>query len=235
MSGEFHDALYMCTRLGCPSFFITFTASPNWPDITEAGCDTYPTSTSKERAKNTARMFKQNLDDLIHDMMHKQIFRKGVGIYHVIRYQKHDLPRAHTVIIIHPDDRHKTSVDIDKLVPADIPREHPAAASIETTKYLIWARKSFVTHILVHSSWGAHNPSEFIAIAIFQICILCGRRRRLIPHSLQSLLKTAFYDFYSHIIFPRMWQHDVQLKKKYLQSQHQAMDGLPLDTDMVCL
>jgi hypothetical protein len=45
ISGRFHDALYMCTRLGCPPFFITFTVNLKWPEIIEAILETSPTST----------------------------------------------------------------------------------------------------------------------------------------------------------------------------------------------
>jgi hypothetical protein len=48
-SGKFHDALYMRTRLRCPSFFITFTANPKMPEIIETIHETYPKSTSSDR------------------------------------------------------------------------------------------------------------------------------------------------------------------------------------------
>jgi hypothetical protein len=59
----------------------------------------------------------------MHDLMHKQVMWRLAGISTVIEYQKYMLPRAHLVVIIHPDDRHKTAEDIDKLISAEIPRE----------------------------------------------------------------------------------------------------------------
>jgi hypothetical protein len=58
----------------------------------------------------------------MHDLMHKQVMRRLAGIPMVIEYQNCMLPLAHLVVIIHPDDRHKTSDDVDKLVSAEIPR-----------------------------------------------------------------------------------------------------------------
>jgi hypothetical protein len=50
MSGKFHDALYMFTRLLCPSLFITFTVNPKLPGIIDAIRETSPTSTSGYRS-----------------------------------------------------------------------------------------------------------------------------------------------------------------------------------------
>jgi hypothetical protein len=100
---------YMCTRFGCPSFFITFTANPKWHDIIEAICDTYTSSTSIDRADILARVFKLKLDELIHDLMNKQIFGRLAGISMIIEYQKRKLPPAHMLVIIHLNDRNKTS------------------------------------------------------------------------------------------------------------------------------
>jgi hypothetical protein len=58
---------------------------------------------------------------------------KLAGISKVIEYQKRMLTHAHIVVVIHPDDRHKTSNDIDKLVSAEIPRE-PTDADNEGTR-----------------------------------------------------------------------------------------------------
>jgi hypothetical protein len=75
MSAKFRDALYMCTRLGCPSFFVTFTANPKWPEIIEVIRETSPTATSSDRADIIARLCKLKLDELMHDLtMHKHIF-----------------------------------------------------------------------------------------------------------------------------------------------------------------
>jgi hypothetical protein len=123
MSGKFHDALYMCTRLGCPSFFIIFTANPKCPEIVEAIHGTSPTATSSDRSDIIARVFKLKLDELMHYLIHKQVMGRLAGISMVIEYQKPMLPHAHIVVIIHPDDRHKTAEDIDTLVSTEIPRE----------------------------------------------------------------------------------------------------------------
>jgi hypothetical protein len=106
MSGKFHDALYMCKRIGCPSFFITFAANLKWPEIIEAIRDTSPTSTSSDRVDIIARVFKFNLYEFMNDLMHKQVMGRLSVIYIVIEYQKRMLTHSHIMVIIHPDDRH---------------------------------------------------------------------------------------------------------------------------------
>ena len=141
MSAKFHDALHMCTRLGTPSFFITFTANPKWQEITTAIRETSPTSTAMDRSDIIARVFKLKLEELMHDLMHKQVLGRMAGISMVIEYQKRDLPHAHIVLIIHPEDRHKTADDIDKLVSAEIPREPTEYDDDETRENLIQGKK----------------------------------------------------------------------------------------------
>jgi hypothetical protein len=52
MSGKFHDTLFICKRLGCASFFITFTANPKCPEIIDAIRETSPPTTSSDREGN---------------------------------------------------------------------------------------------------------------------------------------------------------------------------------------
>jgi hypothetical protein len=92
-------------------------------------------------------VFKFKLDELMHDLMHKKVMRRLAGTSVVIEYQKRMLPHAHIVVIIHPDDRHNTAEDIDKLVSAEIPREPTDADNEETREYLIPASTAVVTHM----------------------------------------------------------------------------------------
>jgi hypothetical protein len=85
-SGKFCDALYICTILGCPSFFIAFTANPKRPEIIGAIRETSPTTTSSDRADIIARIFKFKLDELMHDLMHKHVMGRLAGISMVIEY-----------------------------------------------------------------------------------------------------------------------------------------------------
>jgi hypothetical protein len=165
MSGKFHDALYICTRLVCTSIFTTVTANPKWPEIFEAIRENSPTTTPSDRADTIAKVFKLTLYELMHDLMHKQVMGRLAEISMEIECQRRMLPRDHNVFIIHPDDRHKTSEDIDKLVSAEIPREPTDDDNEETREYFIRSRTAIVTH-MVHGPCGADNPSECLAKSV---------------------------------------------------------------------
>jgi hypothetical protein len=165
MSAKFHDALYMCTIIRCPSFLVTFTVTPKWPAIIEVIRETSPTATSSDRADIIARLFRLKLDELIHDLMHKHIFGRIAGMSMAIEYQKRMLPRARIVVIIHPDGRHKIAEDIDKLISAEIPREPTDADNEETREYLIRASTAVVTH-MDHGPCDAENPIEFLTKSV---------------------------------------------------------------------
>jgi hypothetical protein len=108
-------------------------------------------------------VFKLKLDEFMHDLMHIQVMGRLAGISMVVEYQKHMLPHAHSVVIIHPDDRDNTAEDIDKLVSAEISRETTDAENENTTDYLIWAITAVVIHNMDHGPCGADNNSDFLA------------------------------------------------------------------------
>jgi hypothetical protein len=112
-----------------------------------------------------ARVFTLKLDELMNNMMHTHIFGRLGGISMVIQHQKHNLPHVHIVVIIHPDDRHNTTEDIDKLVSAEIPREPTDADNEETREYLIRASTAVVTH-MDHGPCDAENPIEFLTKSV---------------------------------------------------------------------
>ena len=56
--------------LGKPSFFITFTANPNWDEVTS---QLEPGQTAESRPDIVAIVFKQKLDALVHELKVKFI------------------------------------------------------------------------------------------------------------------------------------------------------------------
>ena len=57
--------------LGKPSFFITFTANPKWPEILR---NLKPGQTADSRPDLVAIVFKQKLDALLHELKGTNIF-----------------------------------------------------------------------------------------------------------------------------------------------------------------
>jgi hypothetical protein len=101
----------------------------------------------------------------MYGLMHKHVMGRLSGISNVIEYQKRMLPYAQIVVIIHPDNRHKASEDIGKVVSAEIPRKPTAADNEETRECLIRTRTAVVTH-MARGPCRAENLSEFLAKSV---------------------------------------------------------------------
>ncbi|XP_074352322.1 uncharacterized protein LOC141691481 [Apium graveolens] len=106
MTQYFKDSLAICRTLGHPSLFLTMTTNTKWPKIQHmlkhiSGVDV------ADEPDVVARVFKMKVDQLM--------------VMHVIEFQKRGLPHAHILIWLHPDDRPKTTEQIDKMISAEIP------------------------------------------------------------------------------------------------------------------
>ena len=113
--------------LGKPSLFITFTANPRWPEIErnlEHG------QAPDTRPDLIAIVFKQKLDELLHDLKERHIFGKCIGCVYTIEYQKRGLPHAHILIFLHQDDIPRCA----ELVQATIPTNDPVLGDIVRTQ-----------------------------------------------------------------------------------------------------
>lgn len=66
-------------------------------------------------------MFKQKLDELIDDIVEKQIFGKVKALVWVVEFQKRGLPHSHILIILEDEFKLDSIEKIDKIVWAEIP------------------------------------------------------------------------------------------------------------------
>jgi hypothetical protein len=80
--------------LGKPTYFITFTANPYWPEVDEllkAG------QSRIDRADATLRVFRIKLQSLLDDLREGKILgAKSVYIFHVVEFQKRGLAHGHS-------------------------------------------------------------------------------------------------------------------------------------------
>jgi hypothetical protein len=118
MTQLYQDAMAIVRRLGNPSYFITMTCNPNWPEILAA---LGPHETPQNRPDLVARVFNMKLRDLLHDLHSRDLFGEIVARVHVIEFQKRGLPHAHILITVAPEYRPRTPQDIDDIISADIP------------------------------------------------------------------------------------------------------------------
>lgn len=127
MQQLYQDSMAMVSVLGKPSYFITFTCNPNWPEILrELGNGGF---TPNDRPDLCARVFDLKLQELIHDIRTKPyIFGNVIGFTHVVEFQKRGLPHAHMVVIVDEQSR-PTLENYDKYVSAELPDQgrHPKA------------------------------------------------------------------------------------------------------------
>ena len=57
------DALALAAKFGCPTFFVTVTCNPDWPEI---ACHFRPGQKFHDHPLIVARVFKQKLKDIQH-------------------------------------------------------------------------------------------------------------------------------------------------------------------------
>jgi hypothetical protein len=110
------DALAIAASLGPPTFFITMTCNPNWPEIRSMlGSRLY-----SDDPVLVARVFKQKLRRLL-ETLNTMFCNSGPLRYHIytIEFQKRGLPHAHILIRYARDC--VLPEDIDAIVSAEIP------------------------------------------------------------------------------------------------------------------
>ncbi|XP_074373870.1 uncharacterized protein LOC141714237 [Apium graveolens] len=113
----FKDAMAICRTLGHPSLFLTMTTNIKWPEI-QRMLKFLPGIDVVDAPDVFARVFKMKVDQLLDQIKNKNYFGR---LMHVTEFQKRGLPHAHMLIWLHPNDRPKTTEQIDKMVSAEIP------------------------------------------------------------------------------------------------------------------
>ncbi len=143
-SEQIADALAVASRRGQPTFFITMTCNPEWPEITS----------QLQAGQNFAdipivvvRVFKQKLALLLKSL--KTMFTNvGRPIYtmYSIEFQKRGLPHAHILLKFPHDCLHPQ--DIDAIISAEIPDNIADAALV----------RKFMLH---HHPSSSAEPSKY--------------------------------------------------------------------------
>ncbi|XP_074359006.1 uncharacterized protein LOC141698233 [Apium graveolens] len=137
MNQYFKDVMAICRTLGHPSLFLTMTTNTKWPEIHRMlkfllGVDVV------DAPDVVARVFKMKVDQLLDQIKNKNCFGRCIGVMHVIEFQKRGLPHGHMLIWLHPNDRPKTTEQIDKMVSAEIPNPNIDPIGYEAVKnYMI--------------------------------------------------------------------------------------------------
>lgn len=125
-SEQIADSLAIAASEGNPTFFITMTCNPEWPEITS---QLRPGQSYVDIPIVVVRVFRRKLA-LLMQTLKTMFVNAGRQIYsiHVIEFQKRGLPHAHILIkyqkdCVHPDD-------IDMVVSAEMPSDPEDAALV---------------------------------------------------------------------------------------------------------
>ena len=137
----FQDSMAIVRFFGKPDLFITFTANPNWPEITAEG------QTGTDRIDLVARVFNAKLKALLEDLR-GGLFGKFKGIVRTTEFQKRGLPHAHILLFLDCNSKLNTPEKINKAVCAEIPDPVEQPALYET-----------VTKHMMRSPCGELNPN----------------------------------------------------------------------------
>ena len=165
-SEQIADSLAIAAALGNPTFFITMTCNPDWPEIKS---QLHPGQTYADIPIVVVRVFKRKLA-LLEQMLHTMFPNAGKLLYiiHNIEFQRRGLPHAHILVKFAADCT--LPLEIDAVVSAEMPTNSVDAA--------------LVRRFMLHKHPAAdHPPSKYC-----QRVDSCGRRfcRFGYPHALQQ-------------------------------------------------
>ena len=86
----------LVAKYGRPDAFITMTASPRWAEVMS---NLRPGEQAHNRPDLIARVFRQKLRALLHDLTVEHVMGRVIAFTYVIELQKRELPRARIFFI----------------------------------------------------------------------------------------------------------------------------------------
>ena len=111
------DALEVARRKGAPSFFITLTCNPQWPEIVAA---LLPGQTAADRPDITVRVFHARLERMM-AFLRTRFCGTCRYTLRVVEYQLRGLPHAH--IVLASEAAPQTPDEVDLLISCELPAE----------------------------------------------------------------------------------------------------------------
>lgn len=161
MFARYQDAMAVVRKHGKPSFFVTMTCNPKWPEIQKS---LVAGQRAEDRPDLVARVFKLKLDAMLDEIYKGGIFGRVRAHLHVVEFQKRGLPHAHILVILEQHDRLVSADDIDAIISAELP-EAPAESDFADAAEYERAKEAFdrldkrVKESMVHRECGEHNPN----------------------------------------------------------------------------
>ncbi|XP_058749840.1 uncharacterized protein LOC131622824 [Vicia villosa] len=119
MNQLYYDGMAICSKVGFPDLFITFTCNPNWPEIQRVLGPLH--LKPQDRPDIISRIFKIKFDKLLTDLTKKGVLGKVLAYMYTIEFQKRGLPHARVLIFLHPLNKYPRPEDINKIISAEVP------------------------------------------------------------------------------------------------------------------
>ncbi|KAL3115858.1 hypothetical protein niasHT_007158 [Heterodera trifolii] len=119
---KYADLMTMVRHLGAPTWFVTFTGNPKWPEITEAlrGRQNYV-----HRPDIVCRIFMDKAAEFIKDVTERCVLGPVAGWCYSVEHQKRGMPHIHLLLILEKGGRLTTPEQVDEYVSARIPKLPP--------------------------------------------------------------------------------------------------------------
>ncbi|QRW08791.1 ATP-dependent DNA helicase PIF1 [Ceratobasidium sp. AG-Ba] len=118
MAESYQDAMAITRYLGPPQFFVTMTANPNWPEITNA---LFPGQQPSDRPDIAVRVFELKRRALLDDISKKHVLGRCVAHVHTIEFQKRGLPHMHLLVWVERASHIISPEDVDEVISAELP------------------------------------------------------------------------------------------------------------------
>ncbi|KAL2963053.1 hypothetical protein AAZX31_17G179600 [Glycine max] len=90
MDQLYFDGIAICSHVGFPNLFITFTCNPNWPEIHRLL--TPLNLTAIDKPEIISRIFKLKYEHMLSDLTKNHLLGKVVAYMYTIEFQKRGLP-----------------------------------------------------------------------------------------------------------------------------------------------
>nr|XP_042913037.1 uncharacterized protein LOC122273048 [Parasteatoda tepidariorum] len=121
MQQHFQDCMALSRDVRRPDLFVTFTANPQWPEITEYLSQLPTGFTASDIPHVVVRAFYCRFEEFVKEIAAGKVFGKVMGYTFSIEFQKRGLPHAHCLFILNPRDKLLTPSSIDRFICAEIP------------------------------------------------------------------------------------------------------------------
>ncbi|CAB0007903.1 unnamed protein product, partial [Nesidiocoris tenuis] len=188
MQVQYYNAMAVVYRKGQPTYFVTITCNPRWPEIVNS---LNPGETAVDRPDVAVRVFHQKFMHLKRLIKGGKIFGTIDYVMHVIEFQDRGLPHAHLAVRVSGGGP-SSSVEIDAFVRATIPSAAEANGRL----------RSLVLEHMIHNVCGRDNQN---APCMDRVTNKCVQRYPMAAN------ESTFIDDRGYINYKRPCRENVQL------------------------